>query len=141
MLKFWCSIPNQAKLLEHFMSVFIDHWPCLFTTKLSYVQLFNWGHSNTGNKIDWYFGVIYYRLTHILFLCTYLQTKLENSLRRLKNDVFTAVLQYWNLVEYVMHWRFFLALSPKPELIIEGDHPIPAIPRYCWCWLTILLIA
>ena len=27
------------------MAVFIDLWPCLFTTKLSYAQLFKWGHS------------------------------------------------------------------------------------------------
>ena len=27
------------------MAVFIDFWPCLFTTKLSYAQLFKWGHS------------------------------------------------------------------------------------------------
>ena len=39
--KFWRLIPNQAKLLEPiFMAVSIDLWPCLFTTKLSYAQLF-----------------------------------------------------------------------------------------------------
>ena len=27
------------------MAVFIDIWPCLFTSKLSYAQLFKWGHS------------------------------------------------------------------------------------------------
>ena len=27
------------------MALFIDLWPCLFTTKLSYAQLFKWGHS------------------------------------------------------------------------------------------------
>ena len=45
----------------------------------------------------------------------------------------TAVLQYWNLVTYMMLWRFLL-LPPslKPELWIEGDHWIPAIPGYCW---------
>ena len=31
----WHSIPNQAKYLEHFMVVFIDLWPCIYTTKLS----------------------------------------------------------------------------------------------------------
>ena len=46
MPEFWRSIPNQAKSLEHFMAIFIDLWPCLFTTKLSYTQLFKWGHSN-----------------------------------------------------------------------------------------------
>ena len=29
------------------MAIFIELWPCLFTTKLSYVQLFKWGHSTT----------------------------------------------------------------------------------------------
>ena len=52
----------------------------------------------------------------------------------------TAVLQYWNLVAYVMLGRIFLPWSLKPELSIEGDHWIPAIPGYCW-YLTILLIA
>jgi hypothetical protein len=28
------------------MAVFIDFWPCLFASKLSYAQLFKWGHSN-----------------------------------------------------------------------------------------------
>ena len=28
------------------MAVFIDLWPCLLTTKLSYAQLFKWGHSS-----------------------------------------------------------------------------------------------
>ena len=28
------------------MVVFMDLWSCLFTTKLSYAQLFKWGHSN-----------------------------------------------------------------------------------------------
>ena len=27
------------------MAVFVELWPCLFTTKLSYTQLFKWGHS------------------------------------------------------------------------------------------------
>ena len=118
--KFWRSIPNQA-------GTFLDLWHCMFSTKLSYTQLFKWGYSNAGNKIDWYFGVIYYRLTHILFLCTYLQTKLENSLRRLKNDVITSVLQYWNLIPYLMQCRFFFPWSMTPLLSIEAGHSIPAI--------------
>ena len=35
------------------MAIFIDLWPCLFTTKLSYAHLFKWGHSKqhgTGQK-------------------------------------------------------------------------------------------
>ena len=32
------------------MAVFIDLWPCLLTTKLSYAQLFKWGHSNV---LEW----------------------------------------------------------------------------------------
>ena len=28
------------------MAVFIDLQPCSLTTKLSYAQLFKWGHSN-----------------------------------------------------------------------------------------------
>ena len=30
---------------NNFMAVFIDLWPYLFTAKLSYPQLFKWGHS------------------------------------------------------------------------------------------------
>ena len=48
--KFWSPIPNQAKLQEIFMAVFIDIWPCLFTTKLSYAQLFKWGHSRQSHS-------------------------------------------------------------------------------------------
>ena len=29
------------------MAISIDLWPCLLTTKLSYAQLFKWGHSKT----------------------------------------------------------------------------------------------
>ena len=32
------------------MAIFIDIWPCLFTTKLSYAQLCKWGNS----KMSWY---------------------------------------------------------------------------------------
>ena len=41
----WPSIPNQTKTYNIFMAVFIDHWPWLLTTKLSYAQLYKWGHS------------------------------------------------------------------------------------------------
>ena len=34
--------PNRQNI---FNAVFIELWPCLFTTKLSYTQLFKWGHS------------------------------------------------------------------------------------------------
>jgi hypothetical protein len=30
--------------------IFIGLWPCLFTTKLSYAQLFKWGHSNLRER-------------------------------------------------------------------------------------------
>ena len=45
--KFWCSIPNGCwnQITEHFTAVFMDLWWWLFTTKLSYAQLLNWGHS------------------------------------------------------------------------------------------------
>ena len=48
--KFWRLIPNQAKLLEYIYGHFYRP-----TNKLSYAQLFKWGHSNmnelklTGN--------------------------------------------------------------------------------------------
>ena len=35
--------PNSWKI---FIAVFIDLWPCLFTTKLCYAQLLKWGHSS-----------------------------------------------------------------------------------------------
>ena len=44
--------PNSQNI---FMAVFIDLWPCLFTTKLSYAQLFKRGHSNDfGRKARLY---------------------------------------------------------------------------------------
>ena len=30
------------------MAVFVDLWPCSFTTKLSSAQFFKWGHSING---------------------------------------------------------------------------------------------
>ena len=45
--KLWLSIQNQTKLLEHYYGCFHRPLACFFTTKLSYAQLFNWGHSNT----------------------------------------------------------------------------------------------
>ena len=42
----WYQIkPNCWKI---FTAIFIDLWPCLFTTKFSYAQLFKWGHSKHG---------------------------------------------------------------------------------------------
>ena len=38
----WPSIPNQTKYIEPIYGL----WTCLLTTKLSYAQLFKWGHSN-----------------------------------------------------------------------------------------------
>ena len=41
------------------MAVFIDLWSCLFITKLSYAQLFKWGHSN--NPVSkWIIFMLYY---------------------------------------------------------------------------------
>ena len=40
--------PNRQNI---FKAVFIDLWPCLFTTKLSYTQLFKWGHSRSCRKL------------------------------------------------------------------------------------------
>ena len=34
------------------MAVFIDIWPCLFTTKLSYAQLFKRGHSKLSSHLQ-----------------------------------------------------------------------------------------
>ena len=51
--KFWHSIPNQAKSLEYFYSVFVDLCPCLYTTKLSYTQLFKWGHPSLYGFVPW----------------------------------------------------------------------------------------
>ena len=43
-----CQIkPNH---LDIFTAIFIDLWPCLFTTKLSYAQLYKWGHSNPAKR-------------------------------------------------------------------------------------------
>ena len=39
----WYQIKPKGS--DIFMTVFIDLWPCLFTTKLSYAHLFKWGHS------------------------------------------------------------------------------------------------
>ena len=41
--------PNNLNI---FMAVFIDLWPCLFTTKVSYAQLFKWGHSKPKQAPD-----------------------------------------------------------------------------------------
>ena len=42
--------PNRWNI---FMDTFIDLWPCLFTTKLSYAQLFKWGYSNRDSGSNW----------------------------------------------------------------------------------------
>ena len=43
------------------MAVFIDLWPYLFTTELSYAQLFKWGHSNPPVSQPY----ALYTLTHV----------------------------------------------------------------------------
>ena len=46
----WYQIkPNCYNI---FMAIFIDLWSCLFTTKLSYAQLFKWGHSS-ARAVSW----------------------------------------------------------------------------------------
>ena len=46
MPNFWCLIPNQVELQEHFYGCFHRPLAWLLTTKLSYTQLFKWGHSS-----------------------------------------------------------------------------------------------
>ena len=60
----WPSIPKQTKYLELLMAVFIDLWPCLITTKLSFAQLFKWGHSKhtNGHQITTEWGMYYQNL-------------------------------------------------------------------------------
>ena len=60
----WCSIPNQTKLLEHFYGSFHNLWSCLCTIKLSYAQLFKWGHSKhtNGHQITTELGMYYQNL-------------------------------------------------------------------------------
>ena len=45
----------EPKRWNIFMAVFMDLFPCLFTAKLSYTQLFKWGHSKgrAGSHGHW----------------------------------------------------------------------------------------
>ena len=51
------------------MDVFIDLWPCLFTTKLSYAQLFKWGHSNIDAQATEYYIFLLNNLhSHFMYI-------------------------------------------------------------------------
>ena len=43
---------KSSQIARMSMAIFIDLWPCLFTTKLSYTQLFLWGHSTIGPSMN-----------------------------------------------------------------------------------------
>ena len=59
------------------MAFFIDHWPYLLTTKLSYAQLFMWGYSNVAGQ----------RWSFTLFFQTYLIACMLNTWSEKKIDV------------------------------------------------------
>ena len=59
--------PNRQNI---FKAVFIDLWPCLFTTKLSYTQLFKWGHSRLHTRAVYHQErIMIARVLYIIHCC------------------------------------------------------------------------
>ena len=81
------------------MAVFIDLWPCLFTTKLSYTQLFKWGHSNLAAECNCG-AIFFFSGTPIVYLYSTLLRNFTKALTRLLlNDeiLFEVALFYYIL--------------------------------------------
>ena len=81
------------------MAVFIDLWPCLFTTKLSYTQLFKWGDSNLAAECNCG-AIFFFSGTPIVYLYSTLLRNFTKALTRLLlNDeiLFEIALFYYIL--------------------------------------------
>ena len=81
-----------------FMAVFIDLWPCLFTTKLSYTQVFKWGHSNTH----------VYNVKFLPGQASKLQVREDTPLQELP--------------PFRGFWEMDLVCLPSPQVVLQDDH-------------------
>ena len=84
------------------LAVFIDLWLCLLTTKLSYSQLFKWGHSNVirGNFPQ----ILWQRFRE--FLCNLLRLTIPYEVHQWTENTYKKILWF----QFANNWSVLTGL-------------------------------
>ena len=90
------------------MAVFIDLWPCLFTTRLSWALLFNQGHTSTYvvhskfYESTFYFIIVLYAIGNELSMCCleFLKSVIKRKILWHIHITFfcTMLSHFWNII-------------------------------------------